>query len=214
MQRPQVRCREAASGELQSWLGPARRSLAVRKKPSRPPRSPCSPRPPGWDPRSAGLAPPGRPASPGRPHPSSHRPRPMRSAPPPASRSRFAVSALTRPRPVAPAPPRSAQAPPCACSVGGAVGSLRGRSTASVFQRGLGLYAPVIRARAARAGMAAATEPGARAWLGGGSVRPSSPASSPVLGARGHARQGPGPGRSGLAAEPLAPPLRVTASGR
>ncbi|XP_077876921.1 diacylglycerol kinase theta isoform X5 [Ictidomys tridecemlineatus] len=47
--------------------------------------------------------------------------------------------------------------------------------------------------------MAAATEPGARAWLGGGSVRPSSPASSPVLGARGHARQGPGPGseRSG-----------------
>ncbi|KAM5158581.1 diacylglycerol kinase theta isoform 4-T4 [Callospermophilus lateralis] len=42
--------------------------------------------------------------------------------------------------------------------------------------------------------MAAATEPGARAWLSGGSVRPSSPASSPVLGARGHARQGPGPG--------------------
>ncbi|XP_046279724.1 diacylglycerol kinase theta isoform X5 [Marmota monax] len=42
--------------------------------------------------------------------------------------------------------------------------------------------------------MAAATEPGARAWLGGGSVRPSSPASSPVLGARGHARQGPGSG--------------------
>ncbi|XP_055102609.1 diacylglycerol kinase theta isoform X1 [Symphalangus syndactylus] len=42
--------------------------------------------------------------------------------------------------------------------------------------------------------MAAAAEPGARAWLGGGSSRPGSPACSPVLGAGGRARPGPGPG--------------------
>ncbi|XP_065400716.1 diacylglycerol kinase theta isoform X3 [Macaca fascicularis] len=42
--------------------------------------------------------------------------------------------------------------------------------------------------------MAAAAEPGARAWLGGGSPRPGSPACSPVLGAGGRARPGPGPG--------------------
>ncbi|XP_036982843.2 diacylglycerol kinase theta isoform X2 [Artibeus jamaicensis] len=44
--------------------------------------------------------------------------------------------------------------------------------------------------------MAAAAEPGPRAWLGGGSPRTSSPASSPDLDSRGRARQGPrsGPG--------------------
>ncbi|PNI30780.1 DGKQ isoform 2 [Pan troglodytes] len=42
--------------------------------------------------------------------------------------------------------------------------------------------------------MAAAAEPGARAWLGGGSPRPGSPACSPVLGSGGRARPGPGPG--------------------
>ncbi|XP_023109142.2 diacylglycerol kinase theta [Felis catus] len=42
--------------------------------------------------------------------------------------------------------------------------------------------------------MAAAAEPRARAWLGGSSPRPGSPASSPELGGRGRARPGPGPG--------------------
>ncbi|XP_032109767.1 diacylglycerol kinase theta isoform X1 [Sapajus apella] len=48
--------------------------------------------------------------------------------------------------------------------------------------------------------MAAAAEPGARAWLGGGSPRPGSPACSPVLGAGGRARPGPGPERAGARA--------------
>ncbi|XP_016014754.2 diacylglycerol kinase theta isoform X2 [Rousettus aegyptiacus] len=47
--------------------------------------------------------------------------------------------------------------------------------------------------------MAAAAEPGARAWLGGGSPRAGSPNSSPDLGSRGRARPGPG---SGLGAGP------------
>ncbi|XP_032712720.1 diacylglycerol kinase theta [Lontra canadensis] len=42
--------------------------------------------------------------------------------------------------------------------------------------------------------MAAAAEPRARAWLGGSSPRPGSPASSPELGGRGRALPGPGPG--------------------
>ncbi|XP_027453533.1 diacylglycerol kinase theta isoform X1 [Zalophus californianus] len=42
--------------------------------------------------------------------------------------------------------------------------------------------------------MAAAAEPRARAWLGGSSPRPGSPASSPELGGRGRAGPGPGPG--------------------
>ncbi|XP_062964684.1 diacylglycerol kinase theta isoform X2 [Cynocephalus volans] len=42
--------------------------------------------------------------------------------------------------------------------------------------------------------MAAAAEPGARTWQGGGSPRPGSPACSPVLGGGGRARPGPGPG--------------------
>ncbi|XP_039694296.1 diacylglycerol kinase theta isoform X2 [Pteropus medius] len=42
--------------------------------------------------------------------------------------------------------------------------------------------------------MAAAAEPGARAWLGGGSPRGGSPTSSPDLGSRGRATPGPGSG--------------------
>lgn len=42
--------------------------------------------------------------------------------------------------------------------------------------------------------MEAAAEPGIRSWLGGGSPRRGSPASSPDLGSRGRARPGPGPG--------------------
>ncbi|XP_041608190.1 diacylglycerol kinase theta isoform X2 [Vulpes lagopus] len=42
--------------------------------------------------------------------------------------------------------------------------------------------------------MAAAAEPRARAWLGGGSPRSGSPARSPELGGRGRARAGAGPG--------------------
>ncbi|KAM5271479.1 diacylglycerol kinase theta [Ctenodactylus gundi] len=42
--------------------------------------------------------------------------------------------------------------------------------------------------------MAAAAEPGARAWLGGGSPRPVSPAGSPVLGSGGRTRPRPGSG--------------------
>ncbi|XP_064142173.1 diacylglycerol kinase theta [Loxodonta africana] len=51
--------------------------------------------------------------------------------------------------------------------------------------------------------MAAAAEPGARTWPGGGSPRPGSPASSPVLGGGGRARPGPGAERAG--ARPPAP---------
>ncbi|KAM7159408.1 diacylglycerol kinase theta isoform 1-T1 [Molossus nigricans] len=57
--------------------------------------------------------------------------------------------------------------------------------------------------------MAAAAEPGARAWLDGGSPRPGSPASSPDLGSGGRARLGPGlgsgPGPERAAARPLGP---------
>ncbi|XP_057560862.1 diacylglycerol kinase theta isoform X3 [Hippopotamus amphibius kiboko] len=42
--------------------------------------------------------------------------------------------------------------------------------------------------------MAAAAEPGARAWLGGGSPLPGSPTSSPDLGAGSRSRSGPGSG--------------------
>uniref|UniRef100_A0A4W2EQN1 Phorbol-ester/DAG-type domain-containing protein n=1 Tax=Bos indicus x Bos taurus TaxID=30522 RepID=A0A4W2EQN1_BOBOX len=42
--------------------------------------------------------------------------------------------------------------------------------------------------------MAAAAEPGARGWLGGGSPRPGSPTSSPELGAGSRSRSGPGSG--------------------
>ncbi|XP_058402477.1 diacylglycerol kinase theta isoform X3 [Diceros bicornis minor] len=49
--------------------------------------------------------------------------------------------------------------------------------------------------------MAATAEPGARAWLGGGSLRPDSPASSPELGGRGRTRPGPGSG-PGSGSEP------------
>lgn len=45
-----------------------------------------------------------------------------------------------------------------------------------------------------RLGMAAAAEPGARGWLGGGSPRPGSPTSSPELGAGSRSRSGPGSG--------------------
>ncbi|XP_044623967.2 diacylglycerol kinase theta isoform X3 [Equus asinus] len=42
--------------------------------------------------------------------------------------------------------------------------------------------------------MAATADPGARAWVGSGSPRPGSPASSPDLGGGGRARPGPGSG--------------------
>ncbi|XP_066241439.1 diacylglycerol kinase theta [Saccopteryx leptura] len=54
--------------------------------------------------------------------------------------------------------------------------------------------------------MAAAAEPGARAWLGGGSPRPGSPASSPDLGSRGRARLGP---ESGSGSGPGSGPERA-----
>ncbi|XP_073898881.1 diacylglycerol kinase theta isoform X2 [Castor canadensis] len=53
--------------------------------------------------------------------------------------------------------------------------------------------------------MAAAAEPGARAWPGDGSPRPGSPACSPVLGARGRARPGSGPERTGRTTGSAAP---------
>ncbi|KAM6220845.1 diacylglycerol kinase theta [Rhynchocyon petersi] len=52
--------------------------------------------------------------------------------------------------------------------------------------------------------MAAAAEAGARTWPGGGSPRPGSPASSPVLGGGGRARPGAGTERAGGRA--LVPP--------
>ncbi|XP_063086126.1 diacylglycerol kinase theta isoform X3 [Cavia porcellus] len=62
--------------------------------------------------------------------------------------------------------------------------------------------------------MAAAAEPGTRAWLGDGSSRPGSPACSPVLGAGGRARLGAGRG-SGSGSGPEQAPGRAgdTASG-
>lgn len=71
-----------------------------------------------------------------------------------------------------------------------------------------------VKARAAGPGMAAAAEPGTRAWLGDGSSRPGSPACSPVLGAGGRARLGAGRG-SGSGSGPEQAPGRAgdTASG-
>ncbi|XP_055291180.1 diacylglycerol kinase theta isoform X2 [Moschus berezovskii] len=53
--------------------------------------------------------------------------------------------------------------------------------------------------------MAAAAEPGARDWLGGGSPRTGSPTSSPDLGAGSRSRSGPGSGPERSGARPSGP---------
>lgn len=62
---------------------------------------------------------------------------------------------------------------------------LPGARTGSRLPPALGRHGP---------GMAATADPGARAWVGSGSPRPGSPASSPDLGGGGRARPGPGSG--------------------
>ncbi|DAA28424.1 TPA: diacylglycerol kinase, theta-like, partial [Bos taurus] len=116
------------------------------------------------------------------------------------------------PGPVPPtqqAPPRPAPSPGRPRPTGARLRREHGRSRKPGADRGdrgdRGDGSPGCPQRAARSrpppglgppwlGMAAAAEPGARGWLGGGSPRPGSPTSSPELGAGSRSRSGPGSG--------------------
>lgn len=171
------RRREAACGEPGPDSG-RRLSAEGQTHPPALQAAPGGPRlGPGSEPAPQACPPASRlrPAPAQAPPPEAHRPRPRPPAarpPPPSARLRSGGGRSRKP---------------------GADGGVD-REAAALSPAARTRPSPAAGARAARAGMAAAAEPRARAWLGGSSPRPGSPASSPELGGRGRARPGPGSG--------------------